>query len=65
VTRTIAFRARRVLLVALVALVIGALAIALAPSSHHGHDATTSRPSTLPTSVSDGILARLPALFDR
>ncbi len=37
--------ARALLLVALVALVIGALAIALAPSSHHGHDSTVSAAS--------------------
>jgi hypothetical protein len=45
VTRTLAIRPRRVLLVALVALAIGALAIALAPSSHHWHDATVSAAS--------------------
>ena len=38
-------RPRRVLLVAFVALVIGALALALAPSSHHGHDTTASAAS--------------------
>ena len=44
-TPTLAIRPRRVLLVALVALAIGALAIALAPSSHHGHDSTASAAS--------------------
>jgi hypothetical protein len=45
VTRTLAIRPRRLLLVALVALIIGALGIALSPSSHHGHDATVSAAS--------------------
>jgi hypothetical protein len=41
----ITLKPRRVLLVALVALVIGALALALAPSSHDGHDTTVSAAS--------------------
>jgi hypothetical protein len=45
VNTTLAIRPRRVLLVAVVALVIGALALALAPSSHHGHDTTVSAAS--------------------
>ena len=56
---TFSIRTRRVLLVAIAALVIGALAMALAPSSHHGHDTTVS------ASLGDGILARFPARFDR
>jgi predicted lysophospholipase L1 biosynthesis ABC-type transport system permease subunit len=40
VNPTLTFRPRRLLLVALVAIVIGALAIALAPGSHHGHHTT-------------------------
>ena len=56
---TLPIRPRRVLLVAIVALVIGALALALAPSSHHGHDTTVS------AALSDGILAQFPARFDR
>jgi hypothetical protein len=42
---TLAIRPRRVLLVAIVALVIGALALALAPSSHHAHDSAVSAAS--------------------
>ena len=56
---TLPIRPRRVLLIAIAALVIGALALALAPSSHHGHDTTVS------AAVSDGILAQFPARFDR
>ena len=56
---TLPIRPRRVLLVAIAALVIGALALALAPSSHHGHDTTVSPAS------SDGILAQFPARVDR
>ena len=56
---TLSIRPRRVLLVAIAALVIGALALALAPSSHHGHDTTVS------AALSDGILAQFPARFDR
>jgi hypothetical protein len=48
-----------VLLVAIAALVIGALALALAPSSHHGHHTTVS------AALSAGILAQFPARFDR
>jgi hypothetical protein len=48
-----------VLFVAIAALVIGALALALAPSSHHGHDTTVS------AALSDGILTQFPARFDR
>ena len=64
---TQAIRPRRVLLVAVVALVIGALALALAPSSHHGHDTTVSAASraSRTTLRSDGILAQFPARFDR
>ena len=57
---TFTIRPRRVLLVAIAALVIGALALALAPSSHHGHDTTVSA-----AALSDGILAQFPARFDR
>jgi hypothetical protein len=59
VNTTLPIRPRRVLLVAIAALVIGALALALAPSSHHGHD------TTAPAALSDGILAQFPARFDR
>jgi hypothetical protein len=66
VNRTFAIRPRRVLLIAIVALVIGALAIALAPNSHHGHDSTASAASRVSrTTSSDGILAQVPARFDR
>jgi hypothetical protein len=66
VTPTFAIRPRRLLLIALVALVIGALAIALAPSSHHGHDSRASAASRASrTTLSDGILAQFPARFDR
>jgi hypothetical protein len=62
-------RPRRVLLVAFVALVIGALALALAPSSHHGHDTTVSAASRASRATfhdaSGGILAQFPARFDR
>ncbi len=43
--RPLAIRPQRLLLVALAALIIGALAVALAPSSHHGHDTTVSAAS--------------------
>jgi len=56
---TFSIRTRRVLLVAIAALVIGALALALAPSSHHGHGTTVS------AALSDGIRAQFPARFDR
>ena len=42
---TLPIRPRRALLVAIAALVIGALALALAPSSHHGHGTTVSAAS--------------------
>jgi hypothetical protein len=59
VNTTLPIRPRRVLLVAIAALVIGALALALAPSSHHGHHSTVS------AGLSTGILAQFPARFDR
>jgi hypothetical protein len=59
VNTTLPVRPRRVLLVAIAALVIGALALALAPSSHHGHHTTVS------AALRDGILAQFPARFDR
>ena len=63
---TFSIRPRRVLLIAIVALVIGALAIALAPSSHHGHDSTVSATSRAGrTTSTDGILGQFPARFDR
>jgi hypothetical protein len=49
---------RPVLVIVLVALALAALAIALAPGSHHVHDMTSA-------ALSDGILARFPARFDR
>ena len=65
-TPTFAIRPRHVLLVVLVALVIGALAIALAPSSHHGHDTTASAAFDAGrTTLSDGFLGQFPARFDR
>ena len=56
---TLAIRPRRVLLVAVVALVIGALALALAPSSHHGHDTTVSAASRASRSTFQDAMRKL------